>query len=90
MLYGEGRKAFFRLQEEIIRIYPDLTIFAWKSASTWALNDEGPMACSVFAAAAADFSESGEFEAVNAHSTNDFTVSNQGIRIHTRVTMQGI
>ncbi|KAF5489753.1 Vegetative incompatibility protein HET-E-1 [Colletotrichum siamense] len=29
MLYGEGRKAFRRLQEEIIRTSHDVTIFAW-------------------------------------------------------------
>ncbi|KAK3191667.1 hypothetical protein K4F52_002482 [Lecanicillium sp. MT-2017a] len=29
MLYGEGSKAFARLQEEIIRKYNDLSIFAW-------------------------------------------------------------
>lgn len=29
-MYGEGRKAFFRLQEEIIRTSGDLSIFFWK------------------------------------------------------------
>ncbi|KAH8884978.1 HET-domain-containing protein, partial [Thozetella sp. PMI_491] len=29
MLYGEGKKAFLRLQEEIIRKYNDLSILAW-------------------------------------------------------------
>lgn len=29
LLYGEGAKAFFRLQEEIIRRYNDHSIFAW-------------------------------------------------------------
>ena len=28
-LYGEGRKAFRRLQEEIMRHFPDTTLFAW-------------------------------------------------------------
>ena len=28
-LYGEGRNAFRRLQEEIMRHYPDTTLFAW-------------------------------------------------------------
>ncbi|KAI2617895.1 HET-domain-containing protein [Hypoxylon sp. NC1633] len=31
LLYGEGKKAFTRLQEEIIRSSHDLSIFAWKS-----------------------------------------------------------
>lgn len=29
LLYGEGNKAFIRLQEEIIRVYNDQTIFCW-------------------------------------------------------------
>ncbi|RDX43425.1 hypothetical protein OH76DRAFT_1204880 [Lentinus brumalis] len=28
-LYGEGRRAFQRLQEEIMKNYPDTTLFAW-------------------------------------------------------------
>ncbi|KAK1833048.1 heterokaryon incompatibility protein-domain-containing protein [Podospora conica] len=32
MLYGEGPKAFLRLQEEIIKTTPDQTLFAWVAA----------------------------------------------------------
>ncbi|KAI5921122.1 heterokaryon incompatibility protein-domain-containing protein [Camillea tinctor] len=31
MLYGEGRRAFLRLQDEIIKVYDDWTLFAWRS-----------------------------------------------------------
>jgi hypothetical protein len=34
MLYGEGEKAFLRLQEEIIKRYNDLSIFAWNGEAT--------------------------------------------------------
>jgi hypothetical protein len=34
MLYGEGQKAFLRLQEEIIKKYNDLSIFAWDGEAT--------------------------------------------------------
>ncbi len=34
-LYGEGRKAFRRLQEEIMRQSPDTTLFAWGLRCTW-------------------------------------------------------
>jgi hypothetical protein len=34
MLYGEGGRAFMRLQEEILRTTEDQTIFAWRSDST--------------------------------------------------------
>ena len=33
LIYGEGIKAFRRLQEEIVKRYNDLTIFAWESPS---------------------------------------------------------
>ena len=33
MLYGEGKKAFLRLQQEIIRDDYDMSIFAWKNLS---------------------------------------------------------
>ncbi|KAH9851048.1 hypothetical protein C2E23DRAFT_886801 [Lenzites betulinus] len=33
-IYGEGRKAFLRLQEEIIKTSPDQSIFAWGSTCT--------------------------------------------------------
>jgi len=31
MLYGEGERAFFRLQQEIMKISDDYSIFAWRS-----------------------------------------------------------
>lgn len=34
MLYGEGSKAFLRLQEEIIKEVNDLSLFAWKAIAT--------------------------------------------------------
>lgn len=33
LLYGEGSKAFIRLQEQIIKEYDDESLFAWRSAS---------------------------------------------------------
>ncbi|KAF5635280.1 beta transducin [Fusarium tjaetaba] len=34
LLYGEGSKSFFRLQEEIVKNYDDLSLFAWKQDSS--------------------------------------------------------
>ena len=28
-IYGEGQAAFYRLEEEIMKISPDQTLFAW-------------------------------------------------------------
>ncbi|KAI5991873.1 hypothetical protein EDD15DRAFT_1063019 [Pisolithus albus] len=43
MLYGEGKKAFIRLQQEIIRNSSDQSIFAWKPT------DETPQTCGMLA-----------------------------------------
>ncbi|KAI0690926.1 heterokaryon incompatibility protein-domain-containing protein [Cerioporus squamosus] len=34
-LYGEGRRAFIRLQEEILKRIPDQTLFAWGPRISW-------------------------------------------------------
>lgn len=39
MLYGEGAKAFIRLQEEIIKESRDLSIFAWGLKMPWSWHD---------------------------------------------------
>jgi Heterokaryon incompatibility protein (HET) len=37
MIYGEGQKAFIRLQEEILKKTTDLSIFAWQTTDTRSL-----------------------------------------------------
>ncbi|KAI1412805.1 HET-domain-containing protein [Hypoxylon sp. FL1857] len=39
LLYGEGDKAFFRLQEELIKSTYDHTILAWGFGITWSLQE---------------------------------------------------
>jgi hypothetical protein len=34
LLYGEGHRAFHRLQEEIMKIHDDYTLFAWTVSGT--------------------------------------------------------
>ncbi|KAJ4312469.1 hypothetical protein N0V84_009915 [Fusarium piperis] len=46
MLYGEGTKAFLRLQEEICQRIYDLTLFAWKTNTNEAGRGRGIFACS--------------------------------------------
>ncbi|TFK82485.1 HET-domain-containing protein [Polyporus arcularius HHB13444] len=50
-LYGEGRNAFRRLQEEIMKQSVDTTLFAWRGVLT-----DSPVEC-LFAASPADFTE---------------------------------
>jgi hypothetical protein len=49
MLYGEGDRAFVRLQEEIMKQSEDYTIFAWKSAGP------GPSSRGIFARSPSEF-----------------------------------
>ena len=47
LLYGEGERAFIRLQEEIMRSSDDQSLFAWEDKSSEAVveSDNGPKIC---------------------------------------------
>ncbi|KAH8588545.1 heterokaryon incompatibility protein-domain-containing protein [Bisporella sp. PMI_857] len=79
MLYGEGNKAFCRLQEEIIKSSNDLTIFAWNPDPAGV-----DKYCSILAPCPAVFSESGGIKKFNrAFSHPEFTLNNKGLRMTT-------
>ncbi|KAK7961985.1 uncharacterized protein PG986_002810 [Apiospora aurea] len=59
MLYGEGKKAFVRLQEEILKETEDHSLFAWAVAEG---SDRAWCPSSVFAESPADFAQSGNIE----------------------------
>lgn len=59
MLYGEGSKAFIRLQEEIIKSSEDYTIFAWRSTDE-SLSRYSHVAGGVLATDPSGFAESGD------------------------------
>jgi len=73
MIYGEGGEhAFLRLQEEILKISDDESIFAWTSSRSSGLLAVSPAA----------FSESGHiFASEKQPNSKSFTFSNKGIRI---------
>ena len=76
MLYGEGPKAFTRLQEEIIRQSNDLSLFAWRATATDQLHH------GVFAGTPSEFRESDSINHINDTNTNpDFVTTNKGLRI---------
>lgn len=60
LLYGEGSRAFFRLQEEIIKQSSDQTIFCW----TWKPDLVPPDWSSILAPCPAVFAESGDFHSL--------------------------
>ncbi|KAI0397790.1 heterokaryon incompatibility protein-domain-containing protein [Xylariaceae sp. FL0594] len=51
LLYGEGSKAFIRLQEEICRQSTDLSLFAWRAHDSW------PLYRGIFASSPWEFNE---------------------------------
>ena len=81
MLYGEGRKAFFRLQEEIIKQIPDLSIFAWT-----ALPNSGVKYTGLLAREPAEFINTRNLVLLQEElDILDFSITNLGIRIHVAV-----
>ncbi|KAI1737549.1 heterokaryon incompatibility protein-domain-containing protein [Xylaria scruposa] len=78
LLYGEGERAFIRLQEEIVKNNNDLSLFAWRSA------ESGPLGsyCGVFARHPRDFlSSGGIIPASNIMYNSDYAISNKGVKI---------
>jgi hypothetical protein len=83
LLYGEGKRAFVRLQEEIMRVSDDHSIFAWKSKEE---NHGGLLATSPYA-----FKESANIVLSNPFVTHPtpVTVSNKGIHLAVRFVGTG-
>jgi hypothetical protein len=75
LLYGEGGKAFRRLQEEIIKRHNDLTIFSWKTSRLPNTRVLGLFAESPEAFIHSSLSVPFSFDFV------DFSVTNKGLRI---------
>ncbi|KAI8712793.1 HET domain-containing protein [Fusarium sp. LHS14.1] len=82
LLYGEGIKAFTRLQEEIIRHTDDQSIFAWGLRRGMIENFEFDKRTSVLAPSPAAFSASGDIVQVDTgEESAPFSLTNRGIRI---------
>jgi hypothetical protein len=74
MLYGEGYRAFIRLQEEIMKASDDDSIFAWgplHSSSNVGMLASFPRA----------FAESGKVLRCHRVASKPFTLTNKGIKI---------
>ncbi|KAJ4280919.1 hypothetical protein NW764_005264 [Fusarium oxysporum] len=75
-IYGEGKRAFFRLQEEIIKTYNDHTIFCWE----W--TDDVPKDwASLLAPWPTVYKGSGEYEQLNSDEISVFSMTNTGLSI---------
>ncbi|KAK7702777.1 hypothetical protein SLS57_011215 [Botryosphaeria dothidea] len=82
MLYGEGEKAFIRLQEEIMRSTDDETLFAWADEDA-AASPGSPYG--MLAKSPACFKYSGNFDPFPTTLRPEFAMTNKGLRISLRL-----
>ncbi|KAK4626870.1 hypothetical protein CLAFUW4_04848 [Fulvia fulva] len=83
MIYGEGPRAFLRLQEEILRRSTDISIFAWLP---WKPDTRGVL----FAPGAKGFERCGKvYPAADMTGGRAFELTNKGLRISLRVSDMG-
>ena len=78
LLYGEGKKAFIRLQHEIVKISNDESLFAW--------TDAGLVESGLFAQSPKAFAESGNVVQISSDHYHHiyrapYTVTNRGLAI---------
>jgi hypothetical protein len=90
MLYGEGPKAFLRLQEEIIKVSNDQSIFAWsiprlQADDTEKMEEEdifGRMEfTSILALSPAAFADAGSIVQIHGKERRHYSLTNAGLQI---------
>jgi len=85
LLYGEGKKAFVRLQEEIMKTSADQTLFAWgyKDHDLQDSNRRSLKPYSPFATKPAAFRDSGDFVPDELdESMTTYAMTNRGLQIN--------
>jgi hypothetical protein len=81
LLYGEGSKAFYRLQLEIIKSSTDESIFAWELQDSGA-DLGGPRALPLFATEPAMFQHAGNIQDHRfVNHLSPYTMTNKGLHI---------
>lgn len=76
LIYGEGRRAFKRLQEEIIKRNNDLTIFAWNNVSRYKRWDD---LVEVLATSPKAFAGSADLQNISIGLGPEFSITNRGL-----------
>ncbi|KAK0707801.1 heterokaryon incompatibility protein-domain-containing protein [Lasiosphaeris hirsuta] len=80
LIYGEGPRAFKRLQEEIVKNSNDLTIFSWDEADRTLAHQN------LFATSPAAFAGRGGTKPYDRSELNpEFAITNKGLRIESRL-----
>ncbi|KAF2435684.1 HET-domain-containing protein [Tothia fuscella] len=80
LLYGEGRKAFVRLQEEILKSSTDQSLFSWTPDATRYANQEHSGATGVLAQHPSEFAQTSHIVPFGAN-TNPYAMTNKGLQI---------
>ncbi|KAK8061609.1 heterokaryon incompatibility protein [Apiospora phragmitis] len=78
MLYGEGKKAFVRLQEEILKETEDHSLFAWAVAEG---SDRAWCPSSIFAESPSDFAGCGNIKQPNTPSSGLSAMTKLGLSV---------
>lgn len=76
MLYGEGKQAFLRLQEEIMKTSDDLSLFCWSLPNKSYSEHRGLLAPSPNA-----FADSGNIHAIQVEKQDEHRMTNRGIKL---------
>ncbi|KAJ3571926.1 hypothetical protein NPX13_g5213 [Xylaria arbuscula] len=85
LLYGEGQKAFMRLQSEIIQSSPDLSILAWfDDALQFEEYSKESTFSTVLASSPDSFKGCDAFTELQNHSSPVFSVSNRGLHVRAK------
>ncbi|KAI0100487.1 heterokaryon incompatibility protein-domain-containing protein [Nemania sp. FL0031] len=81
LIYGEGVKAFFRLQEEIAKQYNDLSLFSWVANSERA--PESQLFRGILAYSPSEFAHCGDIVAYDDYRgiNPEFSLTNNGFRM---------
>jgi hypothetical protein len=75
LLYGEGDRAFIRLQEEILKRSSDQSLFAWNPLR------EDNMLCGIFAPSPACFADSRDIVPLREFWNTESALTNRGVRL---------
>ncbi|KAK0741534.1 hypothetical protein B0T18DRAFT_394114 [Schizothecium vesticola] len=80
LLYGEGINAFIRLQEEIIKVSTDESLFAWSGHF-----HRDQLRLSMLAPDPDAFTPAANIVPLSAHGASSYAVTNRGLEIHLRL-----
>lgn len=97
MLYGEGDRAFTRLQEEIIKETNDMTLFAWQTSDhdvAKSLNEMNPAAKNyrgILAKSPREFSMAHQlFPSEDLTVVPEYRMTNKGLKLSSEVVLKAV